>query len=114
MVSPDDGRVYSSQTAMDVSGLTYRQLDYFVRNVRGETGLVGSGHQRRFTTGELVQFSALRELLNLGIRHTVAWAIIEQSLCQDLAAPVSINIRWALIAQRVVTALSTQQQESLV
>lgn len=113
-----DGRVYSSQTAMAVSGLTYRQLDYCIRSIHqnpsGSVGSVGSGHQRRFTTGELIRFAALRHLLDLGIRHSMAWQILEQNLAMDLTGPVSINIRWSMIAQQVVVALSLLGEESLV
>lgn len=114
-MTDQDGRVYSSQTAVTVSGLSYRQLDYCVRSIYLDSGgTVGSGHQRRFTTGELVRFAALRHLLDLGIRHSVAWQILNENLATDLTEPVSINIHWSLIAERVVAALSPLDAESLV
>ena len=103
----NDDRVYSARTAVEVSGLPYRKLDYFVRTIRvSQQAAVGSGHSRRFTFTELVQFTALRHLLDLGVQHAAAWGVLNSNRGLDLTAPVSINIRWFDITLEVTKSLA--------
>jgi hypothetical protein len=100
-----DGR-YSSETALAVSRMTYRQLDYFQRTIRRETA-PGSGRVRTFSVGDLMLLTAQRELIELGLSQHMAWQVINNNNAgQTLSQPVSLNIRWSKIAELVTTRLA--------
>jgi len=61
---------YRGPTAMRAAGISYRQLDYWAR-----TGLVkpsvkdasGSGSQRQYSFGDIVQLKVIKKLLDAGV-----------------------------------------------
>lgn len=61
----------STSHASQVTGATYRQIDYWIRDLGllGEDlAAVGSGQRRRFTDGDLEVISSLARLAALGCR----------------------------------------------
>lgn len=81
---------YRGPQVCSVVGITYRQLDYWAR-----TGLLrpsisdarGSGTQRRYSYGDLVQLKVIKRLLDAGISLAQARRAIEclRATGEDLA-----------------------------
>lgn len=81
---------YRGPQVCSVVGITYRQLDYWAR-----TGLLrpsisdarGSGTQRRYSYGDLVQLKVIKRLLDAGISLVQARRAIEclRATGEDLA-----------------------------
>lgn len=94
---------------MRVSGLSYRQLDYFLRTIkpRDPADLPGSGHQRRFALSDLILLTALAEMTSAGIPQAKAWKILTSTEpVNHSASPVRISIDWASIGQLVTDRLA--------
>lgn len=83
---------FSGPTVCRLTGVTYRQLDYWAR-----TGLVtpsitpasGSGSKRAYSYGDVVEVKVIKSLLNSGVslaRARQAVECLRQSLGADLAA----------------------------
>lgn len=83
---------FSGPTVCRLTGVTYRQLDYWAR-----TGLVtpsitpasGSGSKRTYSYGDLVEVKVIKSLLNSGVslaRARQAVECLRRSLGADLAA----------------------------
>ncbi len=83
---------FSGPTVCRLTGVTYRQLDYWAR-----TGLVtpsitpaqGSGSKRKYSYGDLLEVKVIKSLLNSGValaRARQAVACLRESLGADLAS----------------------------
>ena len=83
---------FSGPTVCRLSGVTYRQLDYWAR-----TGLVtpsitpasGSGSKRAYSYGDVLEVKVIKSLLNSGVslaRARQAVECLRSSLGADLAA----------------------------
>src|SRR6266496_422339 len=97
---------YTSQQVRHLAGITYRQLDYWVRigileadwrlhDLRTITDLQGIGYNRVFSPAELVKAQAMAQMLADGISfqqakraviagHRVVWALVPLPAEPDL------------------------------
>ncbi len=73
-------RTYTSQEACRLAGVSYRQLDYWVRQmvIKPTQGARGSGSARGWSATEVVQLRVMSELREAGvslqkIRRAVSW-----------------------------------------
>ena len=90
MVEQSGESGYRGPQVCSIVGITYRQLDYWAR-----TGLLrpsisdarGSGTQRRYSYGDLVQLKVIKRLLDAGISLAQARRAIEclRATGEDLA-----------------------------
>ena len=89
-----------------VVGITYRQLDYWTRTnlVRATVAdAKGSGTQRRYSYGDLVEIKVIKSLLDAGVSLQQARKAIEylrENLGEDLAsANLVINGSGSILAR---------------
>ena len=89
-----------------VVGITYRQLDYWTRTelVRASVAdAKGSGTQRRYSYGDLVEIKVIKSLLDAGVSLQQARRAIEylrENLGEDLAtANLVINGSGSILAR---------------
>ncbi|MGH9101463.1 MAG: MerR family transcriptional regulator [Acidimicrobiales bacterium] len=88
-MSTEDG--YRGPQVCSIVGITYRQLDYWAR-----TGLLrpslaearGSGTQRRYSYGDLIELKVIKQLLDSGVSLQTARRAI-QCLRDNLGADLS-------------------------
>jgi hypothetical protein len=67
-IAIEPGRLYSSLEVCQVAGITYRQLDYWVRIGRftPEVAARGSGSQRKFSASDVRALIFMAELMRFG------------------------------------------------
>ncbi len=81
---------FSGKRALEIVGITYRQLDYWARTdlVRPSvTDATGSGSRRRYSYTDLLKLRVIKALLDAGLRlETVrqVFSYIEDELGQDV------------------------------
>jgi len=102
---PDDG--YRGAQVCSLVGITYRQLDYWAR-----TGLLrpsiadatGSGSQRRYSYGDVLELKVIKRLLDAGLKLQQARQAVE-CLRGDLGADLASS-QLVLAGSRSVLAQS--------
>ena len=83
---------FSGPTVCRLTGVTYRQLDYWARTelvTPSITPASGSGSKRSYSYGDLVEVKVIKSLLTSGVslaRARQAVACLRNSLGADLAA----------------------------
>lgn len=71
---PGDGRTWRGPQVCSLTGVTYRQLDYWARTELVQpsiAGARGSGTQRLYSTRDVVVVAALRHLAQLGAHRSM-------------------------------------------
>ncbi|MGH9081108.1 MAG: MerR family transcriptional regulator [Acidimicrobiales bacterium] len=102
---PDDG--FRGSEVCSVVGITYRQLDYWAR-----TGLLkpsitdasGSGSQRRYSYGDVLELKVIKQLLDAGLKLQQARQAVE-CLRGDLGGDLA-SAQLVLVGSRSVLAHS--------
>jgi DNA-binding transcriptional MerR regulator len=89
-VSDEVGDGYTGPQVCAITGITYRQLDYWARTGLlhpSITGGPGSGSQRRYSYTDLVQLKVIQRLLDSGVSLESARRAVEalRSAGEDLA-----------------------------
>lgn len=83
---------FSGPTVCRLTGVTYRQLDYWARTelvTPSITPAQGSGTKRKYSYGDLVEVKVIKSLLNAGValaRARQAVECLRNSLGADLAS----------------------------
>ncbi len=83
---------FSGPTVCRLSGVTYRQLDYWARTglvTPSITAATGSGSKRTYSYGDVLEVKVIKSLLNSGVsllRARQAVECLRRSLGADLAA----------------------------
>jgi DNA-binding transcriptional MerR regulator len=83
---------YSGPTVCRLTGVTYRQLDYWARTeliTPSITPASGSGSKRSYSYGDVLQVKVIKSLLDSGVslaRARQAVECLRDSLGEDLAA----------------------------
>lgn len=74
-------RPRSATAISEALGISYRQLDYWVRNVPGlvSASSPGSGHRRTFTDDEIVRLDMLARITKLSAYDSSLAALVVQS-----------------------------------
>src|SRR4051812_24308124 len=100
----DDG--YRGPQVCKIVGITYRQLDYWARTDLIRPSIAdakGSGTQRRYSYGDLVELKVIKRLLDAGVSLQSARRAIEylrDHLGEDIAsANLVISGTSALVAR---------------
>lgn len=64
----------SVEVALDVCGITYRQLDYWVRQgyIKPKPGATGTGHTRDFSDHEIAVAARMARLIDRGFTPKAA------------------------------------------
>lgn len=106
---------YSSNEVCNISSITYRQLDYWIR-----TGIVrpsindgfGSGHRRQFSHDDLIILKVLKHLLDAGIsleRIRQSVGMIRNGLALDLKKQSSL-----IVSQRAILIVDPENLAEVV
>lgn len=96
---------YRGPQVCAIVGITYRQLDYWARTHLLHPSISparGSGSQRRYSYGDLVQLKVIKRLLDAGVSLQAARRAIEclRSTGEDLAsANLVIDDRRSVLAR---------------
>ena len=97
---------YRGPQVCKIVGITYRQLDYWARTDLIRPSLAdakGSGSQRRYSYGDLVELKVIKSLLDAGVSLKQARSAIEylrDHLGEDLAsANLVINGSGSILAR---------------
>lgn len=96
---------YRGPQVCSIVGITYRQLDYWARTHLLHPSISrarGSGSQRRYSYGDLVQLKVIKRLLDAGVSLQAARRAIEclRSTGEDLAsANLVIDDRRSVLAR---------------
>ena len=83
---------FSGPTVCRLTGVTYRQLDYWARTelvTPSVTAATGSGSKRRYSYGDLVEVKVIKSLLDAGVslsRTRQAVDCLRESLGADLGS----------------------------
>jgi len=100
----DEG--YRGPQVCSIVGITYRQLDYWARTDLIRPSLAdakGSGSQRRYSYGDLVELKVIKSLLDAGVKLNQARTAVEylrEHLGEDLAtANLVINGTGSILAK---------------
>jgi DNA-binding transcriptional MerR regulator len=96
--APNRSGIYRGPALCRVSGISYRQLDYWDRTgllSPSVTPAIGSGYQRLYSREDLVLALAIRRLLRLGVSLQSIRALAEPGLPGD-----SIGLREAVRRRR--------------
>lgn len=96
LINPDDAYVTAPYLAQ-AAGITYRQMDYWTRTGLLESLAVdrsGSGHPRIYSPEQVKRATAVRALLEAGMRLEVVRTIIDELMVvgELTRGPVTINI----------------------
>lgn len=113
--SGGQGKGYRGPQVCSLVGITYRQLDYWAR-----TGLLrpsindanGSGTQRRYSYGDVIELKVIKRLLDAGLRLPQARQAVE-CLRSDLGADLS-SAQLVLVGSRSVLAHSNGEVVDLL
>ncbi len=111
--APDEG--YRGPQVCKLVGITYRQLDYWAR-----TGLLrpsitdarGSGTQRRYSYGDVIELKVIKQLLDAGLKLQQARQAVE-CLRGDLGADLA-SAQLVLAGSRSVLAHSNGEVVDLL
>ncbi|HEY7916134.1 MAG TPA: MerR family transcriptional regulator [Acidimicrobiales bacterium] len=104
-VEPDDG--FRGSQVCTLVGITYRQLDYWARTglLRPSiTDATGSGSQRRYSYGDVLELKVIKRLLDAGLKLQQARQAVE-CLRGDLGADLASS-QLVLVGSRSVLAQS--------
>ncbi len=104
-VRPEDG--FRGAQVCSLVGITYRQLDYWARTglLRPSiTDATGSGSQRRYSYGDVLELKVIKRLLDAGLKLQQARQAVE-CLRGDLGADLASS-QLVLIGSRSVLAQS--------
>src|SRR4029077_11105979 len=66
---------FSAEEVTELAGITYRQLDHWIRNnhIQGEhLKDLGQGHARSFNLSDVVEIAVMQALVDVGFRVGVA------------------------------------------
>lgn len=102
---PEDG--FRGAQVCSLVGITYRQLDYWARTglLRPSiTDATGSGSQRRYSYGDVLELKVIKRLLDAGLKLQQARQAVE-CLRGDLGADLASS-QLVLIGSRSVLAQS--------
>ncbi len=102
---PDDG--FRGSEVCSVVGITYRQLDYWARTGLLRPSIVdasGSGSQRRYSYGDVLELKVIKRLLDAGLKLQQARQAVE-CLRGDLGGDVA-SAQLVLAGSRSVLAHS--------
>ncbi len=102
---PDDG--FRGAQVCSIVGITYRQLDYWARTglLRPSiTDATGSGSQRRYSYGDVLELKVIKRLLDAGLKLQQARQAVE-CLRGDLGADLASS-QLVLAGTRSVLAQS--------
>ena len=102
---PDDG--FRGSQVCTLVGITYRQLDYWARTglLRPSiTDATGSGSQRRYSYGDVLELKVIKRLLDAGLKLQQARQAVE-CLRGDLGADLASS-QLVLVGSRSVLAQS--------
>ncbi|MHB1711702.1 MAG: MerR family transcriptional regulator [Acidimicrobiales bacterium] len=113
--SGSQGAGYRGPQVCALVGITYRQLDYWAR-----TGLLrpsindahGSGTQRRYSYGDVIELKVIKRLLDAGLKLPQARQAVE-CLRSDLGADLSAA-QLVLVGSRSVLAHSNGEVVDLL
>lgn len=113
--SGGQGKGYRGPQVCSLVGITYRQLDYWAR-----TGLLrpsindanGSGTQRRYSYGDVIELKVIKRLLDAGLKLPQARQAVE-CLRSDLGADLS-SAQLVLVGSRSVLAHSNGEVVDLL
>jgi DNA-binding transcriptional MerR regulator len=103
-VDAEPESAYRGPQVCAIVGITYRQLDYWARTHLLHPSISparGSGSQRRYSYGDLVQLKVIKRLLDAGVSLQAARRAIEclRSTGEDLAtANLVIDDRRSVLA----------------
>lgn len=95
---PDAPGLYSSTQLCDLTGATFRQIDYWTRTNRLAPAIpaIGSGSVRRYTAAEVRVTYAVVQLLEHGftldLAFTAAHALVEQGRWATTAGHLLITV----------------------
>lgn len=75
----EETRTFSTKDAANITGLTYRQVDHWVRSgfLTPDTAANGSGSRRRLSYEDLMKLSLAKALSNAGVPLAEAFELID-------------------------------------
>ena len=94
-------KVYNSVEVMEVTGLTYRQFDYFQRVILGRH--TGTGQRRTFDRAEVLEMAMLGELIAFGFPVSRAHQLISSQ--GAATGVVQVQLTWPPLIERVTKQL---------
>jgi DNA-binding transcriptional MerR regulator len=106
MAGQPDNQGFRGPQVCSIVGITYRQLDYWARTDLIRPSLAdaqGSGSQRRYSYGDLVELKVIKSLLDAGVSLKQARTAIQylrENLGEDLSsANLVLNGNGSILAR---------------